>query len=55
MSPLGVLPAALGFGPLMSLHAILDEGAGQERVLVEIKAMLSDAYAVEHETIQVEL
>ncbi len=39
---------------LMSLHAILDEEADQERVLVEIKAMLSDAFAVEHATIQVE-
>ncbi|WP_275288651.1 cation diffusion facilitator family transporter [Halomonas elongata] len=39
---------------LMSLHAILDEGADQERVLVEIKTMLSDAFAVEHSTIQVE-
>lgn len=39
---------------LMSLHAILDEGADQERVLVEIKTMLSDAFAVEHATIQVE-
>ncbi|MDL4862004.1 cation diffusion facilitator family transporter [Halomonas elongata] len=39
---------------LMSLHAILEEGADQERVLVDIKTMLSDSFAVEHATIQVE-
>lgn len=39
---------------LMSLHAILEEEADQERVLVDIKTMLSDSFAVEHATIQVE-
>ncbi|WP_328717249.1 cation diffusion facilitator family transporter [Halomonas elongata] len=39
---------------LMSLHAVLEEGADQERVLVDIKTMLSDSFAVEHATIQVE-
>jgi len=40
--------------PVMTLHAVLREGADRERVLVEIQSVLRQRFGVEHATVQIE-
>jgi cobalt-zinc-cadmium efflux system protein len=41
--------------PVMTLHAVLREGADREQVLVEIQSVLRQRFGVEHATVQIEL
>jgi cobalt-zinc-cadmium efflux system protein len=41
--------------PLLTLHALVHEGTGVQRVITEIKRVLRDTYQIEHSTIQVEV
>lgn len=40
--------------PVMTLHAVLREGADRERVLLEIQGVLRQRFGVEHATVQIE-
>ena len=40
--------------PVMTLHAVLREGADREQVLVEIQTVLRQRFGVEHATVQIE-
>jgi cobalt-zinc-cadmium efflux system protein len=40
--------------PVMTLHAVLREGADRERVLIEIQAVLRQRFGVQHATVQIE-
>lgn len=40
--------------PVMTLHAVLRDGADRERVLVEIHTVLRQRFGVEHATVQIE-
>jgi cobalt-zinc-cadmium efflux system protein len=41
--------------PVMTLHAVLREGADREQVLLEIQTVLRRRFGVEHATVQIEL
>ncbi len=41
--------------PVMTLHAVLREGADRDRVLIEIHSALRNRFGVEHATVQIEL
>jgi len=41
--------------PVMTLHAVLHEGADRDRVLIEIQGALRSRFGVEHATVQIEL
>ncbi len=41
--------------PVMTLHAVLREGADRDRVLIEIQGALRSRFGVEHATVQIEL
>jgi cobalt-zinc-cadmium efflux system protein len=41
--------------PVVTLHAVLCEGADRDRTLIEIQTVLRDRFAVEHATVQIEL
>ena len=41
--------------PLLTLHALVQEGVGIQQVVTDIKRVLRDSYRIEHSTIQVEV
>ena len=41
--------------PLLTLHALVQEGVGIRQVVTDIKRVLRDSYRIEHSTIQVEV
>jgi cobalt-zinc-cadmium efflux system protein len=41
--------------PVMTLHAVLCEGADRDRALIDIQSMLRKQFGVEHATVQIEL
>ncbi len=41
--------------PVMTLHAVLDEGADRDRALIDIQNALRSQFGVEHATVQIEM
>jgi cobalt-zinc-cadmium efflux system protein len=41
--------------PVVTLHAVLCEGADRDRVLIDIQSTLRERFGVEHATVQIEL
>ena len=41
--------------PLLTLHALVQEGIGVQTVVEDIKAVLRETYRIDHSTIQIEV
>ena len=41
--------------PLLTLHALVQEGTGVQTVVEDIKAVLRETYRIDHSTIQIEV